>query len=472
MNTVHTMYNHPSLVAWRAGCDADAVSMVKFVFEKFFVRRGAEVFEADYHALEVIKFLLGRGRLEEVLQFFGRLGPIPEILSEHFYLYHKALGLTLLRIAKSRQEIASDRILVCLPIWGDAYRTIWERAGLSAFLGQCGITFLKNRNVEFHVYTLPADRELLIEMPGMRMLSEHAEIHWFNLDTILNRDGARNFLAMNIAQWASVFCAASFNAGVVLLFADTLFSAGSLATLDEVIDRGTHDAVFYADMQMSGRAWDELSRMHPGRDGLGNVTAAELTELFLAYPSSRELSWRVSGNSSAVPAPPLRLSDEFEGTVDLRTVAPQPIYLSSRMLEKLWCHEPNYLDYILVESARVGFRGSDRMLMLNDPARFMATTIDLADSGVVLPSQRMALDSSVVANLLVELERHQLLSQSRFWAYSQALLVGKGDRSALLDELQLRFEVQHAPASVLHEEYLDFSHDLLLPTLDEMYRNS
>ena len=401
---------------------------------------------------------------------------VDPVLKEHLYVLNKVATFCdrYGNIDQGNQEI--ETIFAVLPIWGEPYMSIWERTGLRAFLAPESRAFFKNRRVEFHIFTLSSSLKKLREMPGMRALSELATIRWFNLDDIILVQGQRNFVAMNIAQWATLSLARIRGAGVLLVFADMMYSGGSMGFLDRSIRANAYDLFFTIDLQMGPRAWEDLNDANRFPSGAGSLPAQDLMAVFLDHPSSRELSWRISDGGSHIPLRPARWSVEKKGTVEIRSVAPQPFYLSRHILKKLLAYVPTYLDYIIIESALIGGAKEDRLRILTDPREFLCATIDL---NIVGENQKQDLKSSsenILGDTRKSLIHAKLLNPQRAWAIRQPLVIGRNhsvsmlDESvSVLDEIVDLFTVGSAGSSAQLSEFLQFTHEVTLPAFDAVH---
>lgn len=455
--------------AWRAGDIGRARSIIESSFERFLSVNSAQGVKGDIYALQYIQLLVHRGFIKNARGLIERLDVVDPVLKEHFYVLNKVATFCddSGNIAQGSQEI--ETIYAVLPIWGEPYMSIWERAGLPAFLARESRAFFQNRRVEFHIFTLSSSLKRLRGMPGMRALSELATIHWFNLDDIILRQGQRNFVAMNIAQWATLSLARIRDASVLLVFADMMYSTGSMAFLDRSIRAKQYDLLFTIDLQMGPRAWDDLNDASRFPNGAGRVPAKDLMAVFLDHPSGRELSWRISDGGGHIPLRPFRWSVEKEGTVELRSVVPQPFYLSRHILKNLLAYVPTYLDYWIIESALIGGTKEDRLRILTDPDEFLCATIDLGNAGesqkqfVKVPSKNIPRDT------LQSLIEEKLLNQRRAWAIRQPLVIGRNHTVSVLDEIVDLFTVDTTDSSSGIADFLQFTQHVTLAAFDAVH---
>ena len=443
-----------------------ARAIIAPLFERFLSLSPAKSVKGDIHALQYIQLLIHRGFIKAARGLIARMDVVDPVLKEHFYVLNKVATFCDVsgNIDQGNQEI--ETIFAVLPIWGEPYMSIWERTGLLAFLAPESRDFFKNQRVEFHIFTLSSSLKKLREMPGMRALSELATIHWFNLDDIILVQGQRNFVAMNIAQWATLSLARIRGAGFLLVFADMMYSSGSMEFLDHTIRAHKYDLIFTIDLQMGPRAWEDLNDANRFPSGAGCLPAQDLMAVFLDHPSRRELSWRISDGGGHIPLRPFRWSVEKEGTVELRSVVPQPLYLSRHILKKLLTYVPTYLDYCIIESALIGGAKEDRFRILTDPNEFLCATIDLSIVGENQKQYRQTPSENIPRDTRKSLIDEQLLNQQRAWAIRQPLVIGRNHTVSVLDEIVDLFTDGSMDSSPWLGEFLQFTHQVTLPVFD------
>lgn len=398
--------------------------------------------------------------------FIEKMTHIDPDLEEQFFIFEMVCLFCNEYDRDAAKPGDNEAIHVVLPIWGEPYLTVWEKGGLENFLSPDALGFFENRTVEFHFYTFSESLERLRSMAGMRRLGALASIRYFNLDGVRSSKIFRNFLAMNIAQWASLSLAKNHGAGIVFIFADTLYARGSIKSIDSAILDGTHDVLFTIDLQMDMDAWDRLNDRAQFPNGAGAVSAEDLTSIFSTHPSAREISWRVSRNGGHVPARPFRWSVEKNATFELRSVVPQPLYVSWTALNKLIFFSSNYIDKIFVESAMVGLNGGDRMKILTNPDEFMCATVDCSGQRAADGNLRVEPTIDVLGATFKNLRDEGLLNEARFWAIQQPLVIGSDRNKSILDDLEREFMKQPTGESNKFIEFLRFSHEISRPAFE------
>jgi hypothetical protein len=452
-----------------AGDTERARSITGASFENFLACEPARTIKGDILALEYLQLLIHRGLFKDAKKVIGRLEAVDEGLKEHIYVLEKVVNFCQAYRHEESSGENGDTLFVVLPIWGGPYLSIWESAGLAAFLAPDSLSLYENRRVEFHIFTLGSSQGRLREMPGMRALGKLAAIRWFNLDDIILRQGQRNFLAMNVAQWATMSLAKCHDANVLFMFADMMFSAGSLAYLDRSMRASAHDLLFTIDLQLGRRAWDELSNTERFPNGAGVVPARDLAEVFLNHPSGRELSWRISAEGKHIPVRPYRWSVAKRRTVEMRSLVPQPLYISKEILKKILSYIPTYWDYFMIESALVAASGEDRLHILTDPDEFLCATVDLRIENSDKEQTRRMRSGNITRDTYRALIDERLLNQERNWAIQQPLIIGPDQTPSVLDEIVDLFAAEPDQTSSQVPDYLRFARDVTLPAFDEAH---
>ena len=455
-----------ALKAWRIGDFRGSFSIMGDFFGNYMdISKSIDV-RGNFSSLEHVKFLVHFGETRKASKFLERITHIDANLEENFFVFKMVCHFCNEYNLDFTNRDEGEMIDVVLPIWGEPYLTIWENGGLENFLGPDASEFFENRIVEFHIYTFASSLDRLRNMPGMKKLGALASIRYFNLDITRSSKTFRNFLAMNIAQWTSLSLARIHGAAIVFIFADTLYSRGSINSIDRDIRDGTHDVLFTIDLQMDMDAWDRLNDKARFPNGAAAVSAEDLTSIFAAHPSAREISWRVSRSGGRVPARPFRWSVEKNATIELRSVVPQPMYVSRGAVNKLIFYNSNYLDKIFVESAIVGLNGGDRMRILTDPGEFMCATVDCSGGRAADGELRAVPTTDVLGTTFKDLRDESLLNEARFWAIRQPLVIGSDRSKSILDDIAREFIKQPAGASNQFIEFLRFSQEISLPAFE------
>ena len=466
IKTVSVRSNAPRR-QWRAGDKKGALAFFIEQLQLFKQSHDDAPIEGDIFALEYLQMLLHRGIFEEAAPFLRRLTNITDNLKGHFYILDMVTRFCLAHSRDALVETAEDTIFAVLPIWGSHYLDVWEHAGISAFLSEDAFGLYHNRRVEFFVFTKSTDKPRLSAMPMMRELARHATVRFFNLDVILDKHGRRHVDGMNIAHWATLTLAKRQGAGVLLLFADTLYSQGSVAGLDATIRARTHDIFFTIDLQLDHHAWEVMRDTARFPGGPKSATSANLLDLYLRHPALRENAWRLNVEEGVTPLRPFRLSRVEEKTAELRTFLPQPFYISADLVPGIFAQVPIGLDYFAVEAAWVMLGGADRMRVLDDSEEFLCATIDTPGTSGGPWSQTITCEN-VIKETLENLARRNLLGHAREWAFSSPLKLGKTNTDQHFETIRENIHVFRTPKCMSHTEYLNFVKDVSLPAFDSL----
>ncbi len=453
---------------WRSGDIDGAHAQLRRQFDKLRGSDSPPAITGDVFAVEFAQMLLHRGKFDEADRFLGGVANPAKDLETHFYVLRRVAQFCRSYSPQLAGEEARDTIFAVLPIWGDHYLDVWEHSGLKSFTASESACLFEGRRVEFLVFTTSKDRARLLAMPAMQDLVRRASVRFFNLDPILDADRRRNMDALNFAQWATLTLAKQHDAGMLLLFADTIYAKGSLAALDRAIRARSHDVLYTIDLQLDHRAWTELSGVDGSGKDLEDVAPEDLIDLFFTWPSVRERTWRLDPASGKAPARPFRLSRVEDGAAELRSFLPQPFYISADLTRDFFAQLPMGLDFVTVEFAWAALGGAARMRVLNDPGEFLCATIDTpkAESGGDDPWSASLSSSDVVAGTLGDLARRSLLGHARQWAFSEALRLGKPVTDTCLAEIGDRAGQYRTRRCEAHTEYLLFVREVVLPAFD------
>jgi hypothetical protein len=427
-------------------------------------RQGSVI--ADEFALEYVQLLVYGGLLSEAQDFMNSLQRIPPKLAEYFYIVKTSVLLCAKFMREDPPRSTRSRILCALPLWGEPFLEIWENAALPAFLDQSASPLFADRDVEFHVYTCSVDRERLMAMPDMHRLARRASIRFFNLDTVLIRDGKRSYSAMNLAHWATMTMARMTGSGMLPLFGDALYGNGSLGELDAAIRSEKHDVVYTIYTNIDQEFWQITQKKNVSSSRMDCLSCDELSSAYLKYPSKRDYSWVVDTINKVVPVNATQLKVVEPGCSERRTTWLQPVFLSAKALQSIWWRDPICLDLCVPQCAWAAYGSGDRNLVITDANRFLLATIDFRHGLTRDDDSTMPADD-VIKQLLDNLAARDLATSANRWALSHALVVGERSGPSPLKSLVDEFPTHRTKGALGSERYARFIHDVLLPAFNQ-----
>jgi hypothetical protein len=447
--------------AWRSGDTDSARRMMEKNFERFLSTDTKHPVAGNFYTLEYLQLLIHHGFFREAATVFNRIEDIWNPIKEHFYTLDKILTFS---VSQSEIDVVDDereRLFINLPAWGDKYLDVCEQGLLPALAAPAAAFLFEEMNVELHIFTRSIDRPRLLRMPAIRQLESRATIRWFNLDTVLIEHQRRGLDAMNIAQWCSLTLARQKSAGLLLLLADSIYGEGGLPTLAREIRGQRNDILYMLDLPMTGDAWSALSDVSLNADGAARVPSEKLIALFSTHKSNRERSWTIYPEDQTIPVNPVRLSLSNERYTEIRTLYPQPIYLSANALGQFFAHTPMFLDRFSIETADAALGGTERMRILNDPEQFVCATFDF-NASVDKPDVVAAVNP--IGETLEKIAKKQLITAARHWAFRQPLILGKKSQTNVLDRISEEFLAHRTEDCGEMSAYLRFCHEILIPS--------
>ena len=418
---------------------------------------------SNFHALEFLQLLILRNRIADASAFIRRLThPRIAWLELCFYILVKVVEFREAQTLMGSKAGAKKRLIVTLPVWGAPYVGVWTKAGAHFLQQEAWKTLAESTDIVLYVFTEPLSRDLLRSDPAMRALEDLFEIRYFNIAPMLARYPATILVGMNVAHWAALSAAQAQNAGLLILFADTLHSTGSAQHLVSRILACQYSALFTIDLQLNVEAWAHLRDPNSAVHANG-LTSDVLRQMFLTNPARRERAWTIDPKTGRIPLKLGRVSFMTPEGRDLRTLSPQPLYLSASLVQDFVAHAPHPMDYCTVDITMAALGGTERMAVLNDPDVFLCATVDVTNDGHIGPA--LTADEPVDAYLKV-LSQEKKRNATRRWAFSQGLVIGNPVGPSPLDEIERRFHERPSNASDTITMYLRLKRDAILPAFD------
>tara|TARA_R110002012_G_scaffold101547_10_gene240826 strand:- start:656 stop:2833 length:2178 start_codon:yes stop_codon:yes gene_type:complete len=424
--------------AMRRGSIPEARSLMEGTFRRLSAADPSSVrHDGDY--LEFLRLQLWNGDCDGVSGKLARLGRVDGPWAFDYFTLHRISDLVRsVPVAKSDIQ-GPPRLYISIPVWGESHTALWEKCGLQNLVDEASAPLFRDRKVTVHIFTTPDNWERLLRSESISVLRTKADIVFFDLQPLLGSDFRdRNYLAMTVAHWTTMILGRRDKADAIVLVADYIFSRGALGHLGDWIARGSHDAMYTVDLPIGERAWETLSDEARFPAGPGSADLEALADLFLENLSHRVAAYAVGPGLSSVPSDPSRLNIIGDNRVEIRTMQPQLLYASARLLSQyvpmgFKATDNGFADDVL----EAGF-GEDRMMLLNDPEKFICATIEFDEEARMRTGYfpKRIETAEPAEELIAQIIRSKFLKKARIWAFSNPMYVGKGaKRSSLLDDV-------------------------------------
>lgn len=424
--------------AMRNGSIQEARNLLEGTFHKFSVSDSLSV-RADGEYLEYLRLQVWNGGCDYASAKLTKLGPVngPEALSYFVLQQISDLVRTSRAVAVGKPE--TPRLYISIPVWGVSHTALWEKCGLQNLIDEKSSPLFHNRQVTVHIFSTLDNWERLLRSESLTILRAKAEVVFFDLQPLLGSDYRdRNYLAMMVAHWTTMVLARRDKADAIVLVADYIFSRGALGQLGDWIANGSHDAMYTVDLPIGERAWETLNDETRFPEGPGSAGAEILKQLFLANLSHRVTAYAVGSGLSSVPSDPSRLNVIGDNTVEIRTMQPQLFYASSRLLDLYVPHGFKATDNGFVDGVLATGLGIERMMLLNDPEKFVCATIEFDEEARVKSGYfpKRIETTEPVEELFSQIIRSGFVKEGRIWALNNPMYVGAGSKKpTVLDDL-------------------------------------
>jgi hypothetical protein len=432
-----------------------------------FLSDSQSLIRSNFQALEFLQLLILRNQIDDAWAFICRLTrPMAGVeavgLELWFYVLVKVVEFRKNQTPMEPKAGVKKRLIVTLPVWGIPYVDVWTGAGAHFLQQEAWQALAKSTDIVLYVFTEPLSRGRLRSHPAMRDLEARFETRYFNIAPVLARYPKKMLVGMNVAHWASLSAASAQHASLLTLFADTLYSTGSAQYLVSRILAAEHAALFTIDLQLNVEAWAHLREPDSGVQ-TNRLTSDVLRQLFLTNPARRERAWTIDLKTGRIPLKSCRISFATPEGRDLRTLCPQPLYLSASLVRDFVASSPLPMDGCTVDIAMAALGGTERMAILNDPNAFLCATVDMTEDGHT--GSTLTADEPVDAYLKV-LSEEKKRNATRRWAFSQGLVIGNEVGPSPFDEILRRFHERPSNASDAVTAYLRLKRDAILPAFD------
>lgn len=416
-----------AFAAWSEGRRGPAFDVMVETFRQFEALTAERTgLRGDTATMLYLMQLVRTGAPEAAFDAFRRVTDIDPAIRRWYFTF----GHTVERLRQvpdaSPDGPPSPDLMLGLPLWGRSYEALWAQCGLRSLLSTEAEALFAGRRVELRIFTDRRTAASLAARPETAALRERIDVRMETIERPLQIGGRhRSFLAMAVAHWTTLLRAAAHGAGAVLLFADQILSAGSLAALAAAIGRGDADILFALDLNIDAAAWPVLTDDYRAHGEAPALSGDDLAALFREYPSEREIARLVDPAGGGMPGLPYRFTERTDGAWILRSAMPQPLHLSAGLLRRL---SPRYLsatDDGLADAALAALGGTGRMRMLDDPSTFLSASVELHRIDA-LSTRRLDGRPDLRQAVVDRMRLARVDTPARLWSLGRPLVLGAG----------------------------------------------